>query len=56
MVVDVDVEEPEELPPLEVLLAPALSVGVPPFLLSTPPDPAGTLGLGLLEADPAALT
>ena len=51
----VDVTEPEVLPPLEVLLLPALSVGVPPFLLSTPPNPAGTLGLGLPEAELAAL-
>jgi len=45
----VDVAEPE------VLLPPALSVGVPPFVLSTPPNPAGTLGLPLPEAELAAL-
>jgi hypothetical protein len=52
----VAVEEEALLLPPEVLLLPALRVGVPPFLLSTPPVPSGTLlGLPLPEADAAAL-
>jgi len=39
----------EERVLVPVLVPPA--VGVPPLLLSTPPDPSGTLGLGLPEAD-----
>jgi hypothetical protein len=54
VVVFVAVEEPLLLPP-EVLLLPALRVGVPPLVLSTPPVPGGTLGETLPEADPAAV-